>query len=83
MALLVYLAGPSGKRATGGGLKQGQIVGASDAKGASPIERPVKPAHVLHTVYHQLGIDTTITHLNWAGRPIPVLSEGEPISELI
>jgi hypothetical protein len=67
----------------GGGIRPGQIVGATDAKGTRPIQRAVKPAHILHTVYHQLGIDTSISHLNRAGRPIPILNEGEAISELL
>ncbi|GAB4159411.1 MAG: DUF1501 domain-containing protein [Planctomycetaceae bacterium] len=67
----------------GGGLNSGVAVGASDDKGASPAKRPVKPAHVLHTIYKQMGIDTRITHINRAGRPIPILAEGEPLAELI
>lgn len=67
----------------GGGIRPGQIVGATDAKGTRPVERAVKPAHVLHTVYRQLGIDPAVSHLNRAGRPIPILNEGEPISELV
>lgn len=67
----------------GGGLKGGVVVGASDAKGTRPAKRPVKPAHVLHTIYHQLGIDTGIAHIDRAGRPIPILGEGEPLAELI
>jgi uncharacterized protein (DUF1501 family) len=66
----------------GGGLLGGTIVGQSDAKGTRPIKRAVKPAHVLHTIYRQLGVDTSIAHVNHAGRPIPILTEGEPISEL-
>jgi Protein of unknown function (DUF1501) len=67
----------------GGGLAGGAVVGASDGKGALPAQRPVKPAHVLHTIYKQFGIDTRITHVNRAGRPIPILGEGEPIEELL
>lgn len=67
----------------GGGIRPGQVVGATDDKGTRPIQRAVKPAHVLHTVYHQLGIDASIAHLNLAGRPIPILNEGEAISELL
>jgi len=66
----------------GGGLKGGMVIGESDSKGTRPIKRAVKPAHVLHTIYRQLGIDTHITHVNRAGRPIPILGEGEPIDEL-
>lgn len=67
----------------GGGLQGGTVVGASDAKGARPIRRAVKPAHVLHTIYKQFGVDTHIAHINRAGRPIPILSEGAPIGELL
>jgi Protein of unknown function (DUF1501) len=67
----------------GGGLKAGTVIGASDSKGALPVKRAVKPAHVLHTIYKKFGIDTRITHINRAGRPIPILGEGEPIEELL
>jgi hypothetical protein len=67
----------------GGGLNSGVVVGSSDDKGARPAKRPTKPAHVLHTIYKQMGIDTRIAHIDRAGRPIPILSEGEPLSELI
>jgi hypothetical protein len=67
----------------GGGLKGGQIVGSSNAKGERPKDRPLKPADVLHTLYHVLGVDTTAHFNNLAGRPIPVLNEGSPIHELV
>lgn len=40
----------------GGGIKGGQVVGASDSIAAAPQDRPVQPAHVAATVYHALGI---------------------------
>jgi len=67
----------------GGGIRGGQVIGATDAKGTGPARRAVKPAHVLHTVYRLLDIDTSISHLNRAGRPIPILNEGEAIGELL
>ncbi|MFQ5733241.1 MAG: DUF1501 domain-containing protein [Planctomycetaceae bacterium] len=67
----------------GGGLNGGVIVGASDKKGTRPAKRPTKPAHVLHTIYKQFGIDPRIAHINHAGRPIPILGEGEPLEELL
>jgi hypothetical protein len=67
----------------GGGLKTGQIIGASDAKGAVPADRPVSPHDVLATMYRHLGIDPRTNLLNRSGRPIPILSEGEVIQELI
>jgi len=67
----------------GGGLKGGQIIGSSNSKGEVPKDRPVKPAHVLHTLYHVLGIDPTLQFVNNSGRPIPVLGDGTAIAELV
>jgi uncharacterized protein (DUF1501 family) len=40
----------------GGGVRGGQVIGASDEVGADPVERPVSPAEVAATVYDTLGI---------------------------
>lgn len=68
---------------SGGGLKVGQVVGASARTGDVPANRPVSPTDVLATIYRHLGIDTTQHTVNNSGRPIPVLPDGEPIQELI
>jgi hypothetical protein len=67
----------------GGGLRMGQVVGATNRKGEYPAERPLAPADLLKTVYHVLGIDTTRDFPNESGRPMPVLNQGNAISELI
>lgn len=67
----------------GGGVRGGTVVGATNAKGEFPLQRPLKPHDVLATVYHLLGIDHTQTFPDFAGRPIPMLPEGEPIREII
>jgi hypothetical protein len=41
------------------------------------------PHDILATVYHVMGVDTTAAFPDHAGRPIPILSAGEPIRELI
>src|SRR5690606_26526490 len=41
----------------GGGLKMGQIIGASNRKGEVPTESPYRPEDVLGMVYRHLGID--------------------------
>jgi hypothetical protein len=66
----------------GGPVKGGRVIGESDAKGAFPKTNPKTPQDVLATVYHHLGIDTQQQYANGSGRPISVLSEGEPIEEL-
>ena len=66
-----------------GGLKPGVVVGRTDARAERPADRPLKPADLLATVYHQLGIDPNQTFKDHTGRPIPILDEGKPITELV
>lgn len=68
---------------SGGGLKVGQVIGKSNSKGEVPSDRPVHPTDVLATLYRHLGIATDQNAVNNAGRPIPILSSGRPIDELI
>lgn len=67
----------------GGGLRTGQVIGATNDKGEFPTEQPVTPAHLLATIYHVLGIDPRQSFLDHAGRPIPVLDSPEPIPGLL
>lgn len=68
---------------TGGSLKRGVVVGATTKKGEHPADRALSPPDVLATIYQQLGIDTRQQFLNTAGRPISILTDGEPIAELV
>jgi hypothetical protein len=67
----------------GGGLKMGQAIGASTAKGERPKDRPLSVPNVLSTIYHVLGIDPSITFPNGSGRPMYILDEREPVKELL
>lgn len=67
----------------GGGVKGGVVVGATDAKGEAPVERPLTPEDIHATIYHCLGIDPNTAFLNHAGRPIPAIDGGAPIKELL
>jgi uncharacterized protein (DUF1501 family) len=67
----------------GGGLRTGQIVGSTNAKGEMPQDRPLWPQDVLATVYRHLGIDPQQSFPNTAGRPIPILHDGAPLAELV
>jgi uncharacterized protein (DUF1501 family) len=67
----------------GGGLKMGQAVGTTNALAEYPTSKPYTPGCVLSTMYHTLGIDHKHVFHDDAQRPLPVLSEGEPIRELI
>jgi hypothetical protein len=66
----------------GGGLKMGQVIGASSADGGLPAERPIGPSDVLATLYKHLGIDPNQMAVNRLGRPIPLLPDGRAIDEL-
>ena len=67
----------------GGGLRGGTVVGQTNQRAEHPVDRQLKPHDILAPVYHVMGIDPTISFPDHAGRPIPILSAGEPIRELI
>jgi hypothetical protein len=67
----------------GGGLKMGQAIGTTDSKAEYPTSKPYTPGCVLSTMYHTLGIDHQHVFYDNGRRPMPVLSEGQPITELI
>lgn len=65
----------------GGGIRGGQVYGASDATGHSPAERPVSPHDLVATMYHALGVtEETMLH-DELNRPHRVMT-GRPIYEL-
>jgi len=66
----------------GGGIRTGQVIGATDPLGEDPVERRVGPGDFLATIYRHLEIDTDHTPIFRLGRPIPILSSGKPIAEL-
>lgn len=68
---------------SGGGLRMGQVIGATNSKAEYPVDRPYGPQDLLATVYRHLGIDPRQTFPDLSGRPIPILYGGEPIRELI
>jgi uncharacterized protein (DUF1501 family) len=69
--------------AAGGGMRMGQVVGATNSRGEFPSERPLTPQDLLATVYHHLGIDSRHEFRDYSGRPISILGSGQPIRELV
>ncbi len=61
----------------GGGVSGGRVVGASDAQGAYPADRPVSPADLAATTFKLLGVDP-----NDDDRLRSMVFEGHPIDEL-
>jgi uncharacterized protein (DUF1501 family) len=67
----------------GGGLRGGQVIGATDRGGARVVSRPVHFQDVFATLYRTLGIDPSATTLlDPNGRPQHLLERGEPLREL-
>jgi hypothetical protein len=67
----------------GGGLRMGQVVGATNARGEEPSRRALDSNCLLATIYRRFGIDVQRDYHDRAGRPIPILRHGEPIAELM
>ncbi len=67
----------------GGGLRMGQAIGSSSSRGEYPRDRRVTASQVLSTVYRAVGIDPSQTFPNGSGRPMYVLDDREPVSELL
>jgi hypothetical protein len=67
----------------GGGLRHGQIIGASERDGGQIKERPVTPGDLAATIYRHFGVPLDGTYQDSRGRPRFYLEEGAPISELI
>jgi arylsulfatase A-like enzyme len=65
----------------GGGVRGGQVYGASDAQAAYVKDNPVSPEDLLATIYHALGVPPDSEVRDRAGRPYRV-SEGKPVSSL-
>lgn len=66
----------------GGGLRGGQIVGASEPKGGGVVERLVTPLDLLATLYHALDIPLDTYFLDATGRPVTIVGSGKPLREL-
>ena len=69
----------------GGGMRTGQVIGATNRLGEYPVARPVHFQEVFATLYHNLGIDPSMTTIpDLSGRPQylvdPIYS---PLPELV
>jgi hypothetical protein len=67
----------------GGGFTPGQVIGASNSRGEFPKDRPLTPADLLVTLYHQMGLDPETSFKTRTGRPVTIGSTGQVITELV
>jgi Protein of unknown function (DUF1501) len=66
----------------GGGMKGGQVIGASDDKGMGPAAEAITPDQVAASFYHSLGIDHTKEYHTPTGRPVMIVREGGLVEQL-
>ena len=67
----------------GGGVKLGEVVGATNALGEVVIDSPASPQDLAATIYHALGIPLHTWYKAQDGRPIELVPEGKPIRQLV
>jgi hypothetical protein len=67
----------------GGGMRTGQVIGSTNAKGERPKDRKLDPNDLLASIYRHLGIDYAEMVPDNSGRPVPLIPHGEPMPELL
>jgi len=66
----------------GGGIKGGQVLGASSADGTSVKERPVTVPDLFCTFCQALNINPRKENLSTEGRPLKIVEGGKAVKEL-
>ena len=69
----------------GGGMKTGQVIGATDRLGGEVTDRPVRFGEIFATLYDKMGIDVDrATVPDLSGRPHHLVESGcRPMRELV
>jgi len=72
----------------GGGISGGQVIGASDERGAYVAERMISVGDLFATIYKAFGIDWEKTYMTPIGRPVKIANSiedktGVPIKDLV
>lgn len=69
----------------GGGIRAGQVIGATNHRAEHAVDRPVQFQEIFATLYHNLGLDPElITIPDMTGRPQYLVEHGcEPLHEIV
>ena len=67
----------------GGGVRGGQVIGATDAYGEGPIDVPVRPEDLAQSILRLLGVDPAGELVTPGGRPVKILDRGRPVPGLV
>lgn len=65
----------------GGGIKGGQLIGATDKHAAEVTDRPITVEDLSATVFTSLGVDLHRVNHTPEGRPIAIVNGGKPVTE--
>jgi hypothetical protein len=65
----------------GGGIKGGQLIGATDKHAAEVTDRPITVEDLSATIFTALGVDLTRVNHTPEGRPIAIANGGKPVAE--
>lgn len=66
----------------GGGVRGGQVIGATDAEGAQVADRPVTVSDLFATLLAAKGLDPAKQYTTPQGRPIRIADKGQVVQEL-
>ena len=67
----------------GGGLRHGQVIGATERDGGAIKDHPVTPGDLAATIYHHMGVPLDATYSDSNGRPRFIVENGQPLRELL
>ena len=67
----------------GAGIKRGAVIGASDATASFPTTHPYGIHDLLRTVFELMGVDADKVYHTPLGRPVPIVSGGRRIDEVL
>ncbi|MCP4816073.1 MAG: DUF1501 domain-containing protein, partial [Planctomycetaceae bacterium] len=60
----------------------GQVIGESSRKLEVPATTPIRPQDLMATILQMYGLDHRMQFVNNQGRPVYLVENGSPISEL-
>lgn len=66
----------------GGGMKNGQAIGATDKDGVDIVDRPVGVMDLVATLTKSMGLSQDLQYTTPRGRPMKIVDGGKPIKEL-
>lgn len=66
----------------GGGLRHGQVIGATEHDGGHIHSRPVTPGDLAATIYRHMGVPLNTTYEDDRGMPHRIVIDGGPLAEL-